>query len=250
MTQSLYFASDAHFGAGRPDDQRQRVARFAAWVGGLDDASHLYLLGDVFDFWFDYPNFMPKMHMEVLYALRRAMDRGVDLVFVGGNHDAWCEDFFDQTLGVPVLESGSVVEHQGRRLRLHHGDGLLGEDKGYAVYRAIVRHPIPIFLGRCVHPELLHAFAMWLSRRSRAMDRDTADDIIGHMRAFGERRPQTDVDHLVIGHVHTPVQLLFEGWSMTCLGDWLGHFTVGRLRDGELALLNVDASGAMSVRGR
>ena len=109
MTQTVYFASDAHFGAGRADDQAGRVARFSNWVNGLDDASHLYLVGDVFDFWFDYPTFMPKQHMEVLYALRRALDRGVEVVFVGGNHDAWAEPFFRDTLGVPVLESGAVV---------------------------------------------------------------------------------------------------------------------------------------------
>lgn len=245
MTQSLYFASDAHFGAGRPADQSARVQRFSRWIAGLDDASHLYLLGDVFDFWYDYPTFMPKLHMEVLYALRRAMDRGVEVFFVGGNHDAWAESFFEQTLGVPVLESGAVVEHQGRRLRLHHGDGLLGDETSYKIFRAFVRHPIPIFLGKCIHPELLHGFAMWLSRRSRAMDRDTAAEIIAFMRRYGESHSHADVDHLVIGHVHTPVQLPFEGWTMTCLGDWIGHFTAGRLHEGRLSLVKVDDEGAM-----
>jgi len=245
MTQSVYFASDAHFGAGRPDDQRRRVERFSTWVAGLDDASHLYLVGDVFDFWFDYPNFMPKLHMEVLYALRRAMDRGVEIVFVGGNHDAWCESFFDQTLGVPVLDSGAVVEHQGIRLRLHHGDGLLTGDTGYRIFRAFVRHPIPIFCAQLLHPELLHGFAMWLSRRSRAMDRDSAAEIVRFMQKYGEAHPHDDVDHLVIGHVHTPAQLPFEGWTLTCLGDWVGHFTAARLRDGRFELVAVDENGGM-----
>lgn len=245
MTHSVYFASDAHFGAGRRDDQIRRVERFSAWVAGLEDSSHLYLLGDLFDFWFDYPNFMPKLHMEVLYALRRAMDRGVEVVFVGGNHDAWCESFFEQTLGVPVVPSGDVVEHQGLRLRLHHGDGLLTGDRGYKVFRAFVRHPVPIFLARCLHPELLHAFAMWLSRRSRALDRDTADDIIGFMRKYGRAHSHADVDHLVIGHVHTPTQLPFDGWTMTCLGDWIGHFTAGRLQAGHFELVEVDERGRM-----
>ena len=245
MAQSLYFASDAHFGAGRAEDQARRVERFSRWVGGLDDASHLYLVGDVFDFWFDYPTFMPKQHMEVLYALRRAMDRGVEVIFVGGNHDAWAERFFERTLGAAVLESGTVVRHQGRSLRLHHGDGLLGDDAGYRMFRAIVRHPIPVFLGQCVHPELLHRFAMWLSRRSRARDRDTTEQIVEVMRQYGQRHPHDDVDHLVIGHVHTPAQLHFDGWTLTCLGDWIGHFTAGRLRDGEFSLVRVDEHGDM-----
>ena len=245
MAPMVYLASDAHFGAGRPEDQRRRVARFAAWVDRLEDDSHLYLVGDVFDFWVDYPTYMPKLHMEVLYALRRAIDRGVAVTFVGGNHDVWCEPFFADTLGVPTLESGSVVEHQGRRIRLHHGDGLLSGETTYRVFKAVVRHPVTVFTAKLVHPELLHAFAMWLSRRSRAKDRDTAEQIRESMRAYGRAHDHSDVDHLVIGHVHTPARFEFDGWELTCLGDWIGHFTAGRLRDGQLELVKVDAEGSM-----
>ena len=91
MRESVYFTSDHHFGAG--PDQPARIERFVRWLDGLDDAAAIYLLGDVFDFWLDYPTFMPKTHMEVLYALSRVRDRGVEMVFVGGNHDIWCEEY-------------------------------------------------------------------------------------------------------------------------------------------------------------
>jgi UDP-2,3-diacylglucosamine hydrolase len=235
----VYFASDTHFGAGSAEDQARRVRRFCAWLERLGDASHLYLLGDIFDFWLDYPNFMPKAHLEVLYGLRRLMDRGVEIVFVGGNHDIWCEDFFRDTLGVDTLESGSVVEHQGVRLRLDHGDGLLAADRFYGIYRWLVRNPVVVFLAKAIHPELLQSFALFVSRRSRSANEHSQEGILELIREYGRTHSHADVDHLVVGHVHVPCRFDFDGWSFTNLGDWVVNYTAGRLRDGELELLRV-----------
>lgn len=241
MRESVYFTSDHHFGAG--PDQPARVERFVRWLDGLQDAERVYLLGDVFDFWLDYPTYMPKIHMEVLYGLSRLRDRGTELVFVGGNHDVWCEDFFRDTLGIEAVESGSVVELQGRRLRLDHGDGLLGGDRAYAVFRAVVRHPLPVFLAKAIHPELLHAFADWLSRNSRKRYRGSETEIRARIDRYARSHPQTDCDHLVVGHIHLPVQIDYGSWTFTCLGDWVKHFTAARLRDGELVLLHAGPDG-------
>lgn len=243
MRETVYFTSDHHFGAG--PNQPARIQRFVAWLDALDDAQTIYLLGDVFDFWLDYPTYMPKIHMEVLYALSRIRDRGTQLVFVGGNHDVWCEDFFEGTLDVPSLESGSTVELQGLRFRLHHGDGLLSGDRAYRVFRAVVRHPVPVFLAKAIHPELLHAFADWLSRNSRKRYRGSDEEIHARIRRFVETRPQSGCDHFVCGHIHYPVRVEADGWTFTCLGDWVKHFTAARLRDGEFGLVRVDAEGRM-----
>jgi UDP-2,3-diacylglucosamine hydrolase len=244
MRETVYFTSDHHFGAG--PDQPARVDRFVRWLDRLEDAGRVYLLGDVFDFWLDYPTFMPKQHMEVLYALSRVRDRGTELVFVGGNHDVWCEDFFRDTLGIPALESGSVVEHQGQKLRLHHGDGLLSGDHAYEVFRAVVRHPVTVNLAKAVHPELLRAFADWLSRNSRKRYRGSEAEIRERIDRYAHTHPQHDCEHLIVGHIHLPVQIPYQGWTFTCLGDWVKHFTAARLRDGELSLIQVDENGLAS----
>ena len=248
MSPTVYFASDAHFGAGSQAGQAARVTRFGNWVRTLEDDSTLYLVGDVFDYWVDYPTYMPKLHMEVLYALRRAMERGVEVVFVGDNHDIWADRFFRDTLGVRTLQSGDVIEHHGVRIRLHHGDGLLSGDHAYRVFRAAVRHPLVIFLAKSVHPELLHRFADWVSRHSRARDRSTGGQIYDRIHTFGRLHDHSDVDHLVIGHIHTPYQHSFEtgagSWRFTCLGDWIVHFTAARLRGGALELLHVREDGS------
>ncbi len=245
MEPTVYFASDAHFGAG--PNQEARVQRFGRWVESLEDGSLLYLLGDIFDFWLDYPTYMPKVHMEVLYALRRGMDRGIEPRFVGGNHDVWCEDFFRQTLGVTALRSPGLVEHQGRRLRLHHGDGLLAGDRAYRLFRAVVRHPVPVFVAKSLHPELLHRFADWLSRKSRAGSHSSEDEILERIVHYGREHSHDDVDHLIVGHVHVPCRFRFGGWEFTCLGDWIENFTAARLLDGRLDLLKVDENGRAAV---
>ncbi len=239
MAKSVYFVSDTHFGAGEPKDHSLRVQRFCTWVGQLDDASHLYLLGDIFDFWLDYPTFMPKTHLEVLYALRRLLDRGVEIRFLGGNHDVWCADYLRESLGIPSLEAGAVVEHQGLRLRLNHGDGLLSSDRFYSLFRRAVRHPTLVFIAKAIHPEILHRLALFISRRSRAAGRSSRPEILRLIERYGESHSHADVDHLVTGHVHTPCQIEFEDWTFTNLGDWVSSYTVGRLHEGRLEVLDV-----------
>ena len=239
MSGAVYFASDLHFGAGSPAQERERVGLFLDWLQSLTDASHLYLLGDVFDFWMDYPNFMPKSHFEVLHGLRRLGERGVRLRFVGGNHDVWCTDYLRDHVGFEILDSGSVVEHQGRRLRLHHGDGLLAGDAGYRIFRSIVRNRAFVLLAKSLHPEFTHAVAHWLSHSSRESDRDDPEALRALIRNFASTHPQDDVDFLVIGHIHLPHQERFGHWTFHCLGDWLLNYTAARLAGGELAILRV-----------
>lgn len=239
---TVHFASDTHFGAGSAQSQARREARFVAWLDGLSAGDELYLLGDIFDFWLDYPNYMPKGSLDVLYGLRRVLDRGIPVRFVGGNHDIWCARYLEQSLGIPTLECGTVVEHQGVRLRLDHGDGLLSGDRLYSLFRAAVRNPVLVFLAKSLHPELLHAFATWLSKTSRESHEDSEAEIRQLIQRYGESHDHGDVDHLVVGHIHLPHQQRFGDWTFTCLGDWVAHSTVGRLQDGRLEVVEVDQS--------
>ncbi len=246
MSATVYFASDSHFGAGSPASQALRCDRFVAWLDSFAADSTLYLLGDIFDFWLDYPNFMPKSNLDVLYGLRRTLDRGIDVHFVGGNHDIWCADYLRNSLGVNVLASHSVVEHQGKRLRLTHGDGLLGGDQFYKVFRALVRNPALVFVAKSIHPELLHRFAFALSKASREKHQTDVEALKKRIRLYGEATSHADVDYLITGHIHCPIQVPFDGWTFTCLGDWVSSFTAGQLQDGVLEL--VDVTGRESIR--
>jgi UDP-2,3-diacylglucosamine hydrolase len=194
------------------------------------------MLGDIFDFWLDYPHFMPKPHFDVLYGLRSLRDRGVQLVFVGGNHDIWCAQYFHEALGIAVLPSGSVVQHQGLRLRLDHGDGLLSGDVFYRAFRAVVRNPVAVGVAKSLHPEVLTWLAGRLSHASRQRKRHGMQRLRGAIQRYGGTHDHSDVDHLVVGHLHVPVQVQFEGWTFSCLGDWVEHHTAGRISGGVLTV--------------
>jgi len=239
MNPAVYFASDTHFGAGSVESQRERAELFLNWLDGIEDGAWLYLLGDIFDFWLDYPSYMPKEHLEILYGLRKLQDRGVRLRFVGGNHDVWCADFLAGSLAVEILRDGSVVEHQGRRIRLFHGDGLLAGDRLYKVFRALVRNRLLVFLAKSIHPELLHRFAHALSQKSREYDRHDPQQIVELIQEYGRQNSHSDVDHVVVGHIHLPHQQAFGDWTFNCLGDWLMHRTAGILSDGKLRVVDV-----------
>lgn len=236
MEPAVYLVSDTHFGAGSAQGQADRRRRFLAWLDSLQDASHLYMLGDIFDFWLDYPHFMPKTHLDVLYALRSLRERGVQLAFVGGNHDVWCGRYFHDALGIQVLPSGSVVQHQGLRLRLDHGDGLLSGDVFYKIFRRMVRNPVAVGVAKSFHPELLSWLASRLSHASRQRKRHGMPRLKEAIHRYGRRHDHSDVDHLVVGHLHVPVQIRFEGWTFSCLGDWVEHHTAGRLSGGVLTI--------------
>ncbi len=244
MSDTLYFASDTHFGAGSPKSQQERRARFLRWLEGLPGDSELVLLGDIFDFWLDYPTFMPKTHLEILYGLRKLQDRGVGISFVGGNHDVWCARYLEQGLGIPSLENGVVLQRQGRRLRLDHGDGVLTGDVFYKSFRAAVRNPLLVFLAKALHPELLQGIATGISNLSRKKERGGRDHLTRAISRYAKTHDHRDVDYLVIGHIHHPRVVDCGQWTFVCLGDWVEHFSFGRLREGRLEVVLTGRDGS------
>ncbi len=247
MSDTVHFASDTHFGAGTPSSEARRRARFLHWLENLPDGSELILLGDIFDFWLDYPTFMPKTHLEILYGLRKLQDRGVRISFVGGNHDIWCARYLEQSLGIPSLENGTVLERQGRRLRLDHGDGVLTGDIFYKSFRAAVRNPLLVFLAKALHPEILQWIAQRISNTSRKKKRGDRATLTRAIARYAQRHDHGDVDYLVIGHVHHPRVVDCGRWTFVCLGDWITHFSFGRLQGGVFQLLMLDERGRESA---
>jgi len=213
----------------------------------LEDGSELILLGDIFDFWLDYPTFMPKTHLEILYGLRKLQDRGGQISFVGGNHDVWCANFLREELDIPTLASGTVIERQGSKLRLDHGDGILSGDIFYRGFRAAVRNPFLVFLAKSLHPEILNWLANQISHASRKKGRSYGKALDGAIRRYGEQHDHSDVDYLVIGHIHHPCNESFDSWRLVCLGDWVQHHTYGRLRNGKLEVLTAEEPSSEAV---
>jgi UDP-2,3-diacylglucosamine hydrolase len=133
------FIADSHFRL-RPDGaERRRIDSFLEFLKMSRQVDHLFLLGDIFDFWFDYPHFRLKGFEEILHGLDQVKQAGVQLHFVGGNHDIWATDYFHQRFGCDPAPSSRIVPLGDMKIRISHGDGLLGYDWAYNTFRKIVR---------------------------------------------------------------------------------------------------------------
>ncbi len=229
--------ADTHFHLDPDPAEKARLARFLELLETGRRADHLVMLGDIFDFWFDYPHFRLKGYERLLQALDRVRESGTRIHFVGGNHDIWAAGYLHRRYGCSADGEATTLELGGTRFRMIHGDGLLGRDLAYAAFRWIVRRRAGVLLAKSLHPEILYAISTWLSGRSRAATRDEADRIeqlalqrLRHMRG--------DWDTAVIGHVHHPFVVEHGGRRLAALGGWLGREGYGLIREGRLELLD------------
>lgn len=240
MERPVYFISDAHLGSSvDPRDDEPRLARllpFLRHVAGVR-AEHLYVVGDLFDFWFEYEHVMPWRHFEVLAALRDVVAGGVPVTFLGGNHDWWVGPVFQDVAGMTVRRDPFTVQHQGRRVFLAHGDGLAsGTDGGYLLLKKFLRNPWTIALLRIVHPDFAYSFGFRLSKLSRDHLTNRAfrvDPPLGH--AVDEVLARGH-DAFIMGHLHARHQeTRASGGRLFVLGEWMTIFSALRLEGGDFA---------------
>ncbi|MGH7587975.1 MAG: UDP-2,3-diacylglucosamine diphosphatase, partial [Gemmatimonadota bacterium] len=244
---TVTFLSDVHLGAGPPELDRAKSRDVIAFLDRLGPGDILYLLGDVFDFWFDFHGDPPSLYRPLLDALAAAVRRGARISFMGGNHDYWARSgrgpgWLERELGLEVVPDPHLVEHQGLRLLLCHGDALGGAIGGYRTVRAVLRHPIAIRLFGLLPSRLAYALANHTSRFSR----DRHDDALTreHARRLREAAKRVlaeeEVDVVIAGHVHIPERLETPGGIYLTLGDCIQLRTYGRLEGGELTLVSFE----------
>jgi UDP-2,3-diacylglucosamine hydrolase len=240
MTTPAYFISDVHLTLNNGDwEQARRKRLFAFFDMVAQSGGSLFILGDFFDFWFEYKRVIPKDYFDILTQLQRLRKAGVEIHFVLGNHDYWTDKFLNDTLGIHIYPEDTEVTINGRRFYLTHGDGLLAEDRGYRIMRKILRSPLVTFLYRWFHPDLGIALAQSASRLSRKYNPPVAQEEqrFQELTGFARAHWNAGCDVVVIGHYHLN-RLNTEpgGKSILCLGDWISHYTYGKFADGNLTL--------------
>jgi len=233
----VVFFSDVHLGAESKAREAQREGQLQDFLRSLAGrCSRLIIAGDLFDFWFEYGTAIPRRSfptLEVLSGLRRS---GLPIDWLNGNHDFWLGPFLTEDLGIRAHGGALVVEGGGRKVWVHHGDGLVRGDYGYRVLKRVLRHPLSIALYRLVHPDLGIPFAHWVSGGSR--------HLMGHHlppedRLWGEvaePRFREGYDAVVIGHFHQVYERHEGGKDLFVLGDWIRHRTYLTLAGGALEL--------------
>ncbi len=240
---AVYFISDVHLGLGTRAEERKKEDRLLALLQDiLPNTEELYIVGDLFDFWFEYRTVIPKGFHRTLAALQAFTDAGIPVKFLTGNHDCWILDFFSEELGIETHMTPFEAHIQGRRVYLHHGDGLATHDLGYRLIKPVLRNRVAVWLYRWLHPDLGVPLARGSSRTSRSYtsQKDFGEEE-GLLR-FAQARIREGMHIVVMGHSHRPSILRINGGVYVNLGDWVTFNSYAIMEAGIIRLASWDAT--------
>ena len=249
--KKIYFASDFHLGAPNPNESRKREIQIIEWLNAIQkDAQALFLVGDIFDFWFEYKKVVPKGFVRIQAKIAELTDKGIEVYFFLGNHDMWMKNYFSEEIGVIMIENELQVEINERRFYISHGDGLGPGDYGYKFIKRVFRNPICQFLFSIVHPSLGLSLANYFSHRSRSNTGKKDDNyskkenewLYQFCRAQLKKEP---FDYFIFGHRHLPMEITMESAVYINLGEWMNFQTFASF-DGQRTSLHVWDQGSIS----
>ncbi len=232
-----YFISDAHLYPGWKDHPGRRALQgFLTQLAG-EDPGGLWILGDLFDYWFEYRGHMPAGYCQTLRLLKDLDEKGWKTRFIPGNHDWWCGEHLRASSGMEIIHETTHIETiQGHLCLMAHGDGLGTGDTGYRLIRPILRAPLARALFSALHPTLGTWLATRFSNTSRRILRRQVDTIPEYLSSWVLEQKLKGVDLVVTGHTHCPSLRDLGGLKHCSLGDWISHFTYLTIRGGEISL--------------
>ncbi|MBK7140522.1 MAG: UDP-2,3-diacylglucosamine diphosphatase [bacterium] len=234
---ALYLFSDAHLGTGSPESEQTKLANIARLFELVkSDGDRLIILGDLFDFWFEYKHVVPKAHFEVLFRLHELRARGIQIDYISGNHDFWMDDFFEKQIGIVVHRDTLTLDYGGKKLFLCHGDGLAKADSGYRFLKKILRNRFNIWLYRKLPPDWAYPLAKWVSGSSREYTSRRDHEFANDYRQYAQGKLAEGNDVVVIGHLHIPVFEKFDNGTYINSGDFIHHFTYVKLDNSGVSL--------------
>lgn len=234
-TGPVIFISDAHLGAPSGDPGREeRLGSFLDSLRGR--IAGLMIVGDLFDFWFEYRHAIPKGHFRVLRAIADLRADDVPVLYFGGNHDFWAGTYLKEEIGIRVTDEPMTFSIQGRNVFVAHGDGLGGGDHGYKILKKILRNRLCIALYRSLHPDIGIPLAYRVSALSRRHTEPREILIPKLARDIALPRLGNGVDAVVMGHVHEPTHIRYRAGDFIVIGDWLTNFTYAALEEGTFSL--------------
>ncbi|MFQ3181891.1 MAG: UDP-2,3-diacylglucosamine hydrolase [Polaribacter sp.] len=232
--KKIYFASDQHLGAPSAETSFPREKKFVAWLDVVkQDAEAIFLLGDLFDFWFEYKTVVPKGFVRVLGKLAEIKDSGIPIYFFVGNHDLWMHDYFEKELNIPVYHAPQEFSINNKKFLIGHGDGLGPGDKGYKRMKKVFTFPLFKWLFRWLHPDLGVRLGQHLSVKNKLISGDEDAKFLGEEHEWlvqycKKKLTEKHYDYFIFGHRHLPLEIKLQENSMYVnLGDWIQYFTYG-----------------------
>jgi len=232
-----YFISDAHLGLGSKEEEKEKEGRLVAFLDSIQhDASQLFIVGDLFDAWFEYRTVIPKGYYRLLTKLGELTDSKIKVHYLVGNHDYWIRDFFSGELNVKIYHEAFETVIDGKRYLIHHGDGLSLNDSGYKILKIILRNRFAIWLYTWIHPDIGIKLARFSSKRSRDYTSDKHYGEEDGMMRFASEKIRAGIDTVIMGHRHLPVMRKIDHGIYINLGDWIHHNTYAEAENGAVSL--------------
>ncbi|WP_425639990.1 UDP-2,3-diacylglucosamine diphosphatase [Algoriphagus yeomjeoni] len=230
--KKLYFASDFHLGAPNDAESKVREKRIIRWLDTIaDDAAAIFLVGDIFDFWFEYGQVIPKGFIPFISKIHQLRERRIPIIFFTGNHDLWMKDYFTQEMGIPVYTHPIELKVEGKSILVGHGDGLGPGDKAYKVIKKVFTNPVAQWLFRWLHPDLGVKLAKSWSGHSRISNTEKDENhFLGEDEWLWtyckDLEAKKHHDFYIFGHRHLPLELKV-GTNSTYfnLGEWVTQNT-------------------------
>lgn len=229
--RKVYFLSDAHLGLPPGEKSLEREKLLSRWLEEVKSDAHcIFLLGDIFDYWFEYKKVVPRGFTRVLGKIAEITDSGIPVYFFTGNHDVWIFDYLPSETGIKVYRKEVRISINGKRFLIGHGDGVGEAEKGYRLLKWIFTNKTLQWLYARIHPNTATSFAHTWSKHSR-LSKDAFLPFLGEDKEFQilyskEVLRYEHFHYFVFGHRHLPLDFrLADNSRMICLGDWFINFT-------------------------
>lgn len=222
-----YFASDFHLGVPTHAESLKREKEIVEWLDHVSkDARAIYLLGDIFDFWFEYKTVVAKGFVRFLGRVAELADQGIEIHFFTGNHDMWTFGYLEKELGIQVHKKPVTHEINGKVFFIGHGDGLGPNDHGYKMMKRVFTAPFFQWLYARFHPNFSFGLANYLSARSRKANSYRKDVFLGEDKEYlvlfiRDYLKTNAVDYFVFGHRHITLDLNIDGSTYINVGEWV-----------------------------
>lgn len=237
----FYFISDVHLGFHERNIDRKREDKLLHLLSNLSpETEGIVILGDLFDYWFEYKTVVPAYFYRTLAKLEELAKSGMKIEYVMGNHDFGHKTFFENELGIEIIKEDTERTYHNKKFYLAHGDGKAFNDTGYLILRAILRNPISLKLFSWLHPD----FGIWLASNSSKQSRGYTDkkdygDERDGMKEFAKSKLESGYDYVIMGHRHKVEIIDHAKGKYINLGHWLGEDpTFGILEKGEFKVVS------------
>ena len=232
--KKVYFVSDSHFGVPNREQSLIRERLFIKFLDQIkEDALELYIMGDLFEFWYEYKTVIQKGYVRLLGKLAEITDAGIPVYFFRGNHDVWAFDYLEEELSFKIYPDTLVKEIMGKKFFLGHGDGLGQGDNGYKFLKKVFRNRVNQWLFRWLHPDIGTGMGLYWSNKSRIAHENTGIDAVNEagIKRLSDYcqeviKKDPDIDYFVFGHIHKPKEVPIGDRAIYySIGDWIKYFT-------------------------